>query len=356
MIIFSPGPSNISERVRRALLATDICHRDEEFTQLLAAVRERLLEVVGVAGDAHYAAVVLGGSGSVAIESIAAAARPFGKMLVVSNGPYGERAAAMARYHGVDVHEWKLEWGEEISPVALDTALVASGARTLYLVHHETATGRLNDLGALAAIGKSRGCIVLADTVSSIAGEIVDVAGWKLDAIVGSANKCIRGVPGVAFVVASRPFLDGAAAQRGAHYSNLAEHFAAEERGETPFTPPVQAMYAFHEALGETLTEGVAQRIAHYGALMQLAQQRLAAMGVAFLLPADAYGRTLISCVLPTGHSYESLHRAMKSQGYVIYAAQGALKPRAFRLGLIGHFGITELTGFLDALEAHLRT
>ena len=356
MIIFSPGPSNISERVRNALLAPDICHRDEEFTELLASVLRRVLEVAAVSTNSGYASVVLGGSGSVAIESIAAAARPAGKMLVVSNGPYGERAAAMARYHGGDVHEWKLGWGDEVLPERLDSELAASGAKTLYLVHHETATGRLNDLGALAAVGKARGCLVLADTVSSIAGEEVDIAGWQLDAVVGSANKCIRGVPGAAFVVASHAFLEVAARQRAAHYSNLGEHFAAEERGETPFTPPVQATYAFHEALGETLDEGVPHRIAHYGTLMRLMQQRLAAMSVKFLLPVEGYGRTLISCELPAGHSYDALHRAMKQQGFVIYAAQGALKPRAFRLGLIGHFGIAEVTAFLDALEAHLRS
>ena len=157
-------------------------------------------------------------------------------------------------------------------------------------------------------------------------------------------------------VVASHAFLEVAARQRAAHYSNLGEHFAAEERGETPFTPPVQATYAFHEALGETLDEGVPHRIAHYGTLMRLMQQRLAAMSVKFLLPVEGYGRTLISCELPAGHSYDALHRAMKQQGFVIYAAQGALKPRAFRLGLIGHFGIAEVTAFLDALEAHLRS
>lgn len=354
MIIFSPGPSNISERVRRALLATDICHRDEEFTALLAGVRARVLDVAGVAGNANYDAVVLGGSGSVAIESIAAAAKPLGKLLVVANGPYGERAAAMARYHGVDVHEWKLGWGDEVSADQLDGQLALSGAQALYLVHHETATGRLNDLQSLAAVGKARGTLVLADTVSSIAGEPLDVAGWSLDAVVGSANKCIRGVPGAAFVVASRTFLDGASAQRGAHYSNLATHLDAERRGETPFTPPVQVMYAFDEALRETLEEGVAARIAHFRTLMQLVQDRLPALGLNFLLPRDAYGHTLVSCELPAGYSYEQLHRAMKAKGFVIYAAQGALKTRAFRLGLIGHFGVAQVSDFLDALTTEL--
>ncbi len=354
MIIFSPGPSNISERVRRALLAPDICHRDSEFTDLLRGVRARILDVAGVAGTT-YQSIVYTGSGSVAIESVAAAAKPFGKMLVVSNGPYGERAAAMARYHGVDVHEWKLGWGDAIDLAALDGALAASGARTLYVVHHETATGRLNPLREIAARGKARGCMVVTDAVSSIAGETVEIASWGLDAVIGSANKCIRGTPGAAFVVVSAAFLEGAMRQRAAHYSNLAEHFVTESRGETPFTPAVQTLYAFHEALGETLDETVAARIVHYRELMQLLQGGLTRLGVRFLLPTEAYGSTLLSCALPAGFTFDRLHDALKPHGYVIYAAQGALKEHAFRLGLVGHFGAPEVRGFLEAFAEVVR-
>jgi 2-aminoethylphosphonate-pyruvate transaminase len=354
VIIFSPGPSNISERVRRALLAPDICHRDSEFTDLLRGVRARILEVAGVAGTA-YQSVVYTGSGSVAIESVAAATKPFGKMLVVSNGPYGERAAAMARYHGVDVHEWKLAWGEAIDLANLDAELAASGAHTLYVVHHETATGRLNALREIAARAKARGCMVVTDAVSSIAGETVDIAGWGLDAVIGSANKCIRGTPGAAFAVVSAAFLEGAMTQRGAHYSNLAEHFVTESRGETPFTPAVQTMYAFHEALGETLDEGVPARIVHYRDLMRLLRDGLTRLGVRFLLPVEAYGSTLVSCALPEGWSFDRLHDALKPRGYVIYAAQGALKASAFRLGIVGCFGAPEVRGFLEAFAEVVR-
>jgi 2-aminoethylphosphonate-pyruvate transaminase len=354
VIIFSPGPSNISERVRRALLAPDICHRDSEFTELLRGVRARILDVAGVARTT-YQSIVYTGSGSVAIESVAAAVKPFGKMLVISNGPYGERAAAMARYHGVDVHEWKLGWGDAIDPAKLDSELAASGARTLYVVHHETATGRLNPLREIAARGKARGCMVVTDAVSSIAGETVEIAAWGLDAVIGSANKCIRGTPGAAFVVVSAAFLEGAMRQRAAHYSNLAEHFVTESRGETPFTPAVQTLYAFHEALGETLDETVAARIVHYRELMQLLQSGLTRLGVRFLLPSEAYGSTLLSCALPAGFTFDRLHDALKPRGYVIYAAQGALKERAFRLGLVGHFGAPEVRGFLDAFAEVVR-
>ncbi|MBC8089956.1 MAG: alanine--glyoxylate aminotransferase family protein [Phycisphaerae bacterium] len=351
MILFSPGPSNISERVRNSLLAPDIGHREPEFGTLLTDVRQGIRQVVGLAPDAAYDVVLLGGSGSVAIESVVAAARPLGRMLVIANGPYGERAAAMARHHGTEVEEWCLAWGEEISLEILEAKLRQASYGAVYVVHHETATGRLNPLREIAGCAKAHNVLVLSDTVSSIVGEPIDIADWGLDAVIGSANKCIRGIPGAAFVITSRAFRAAANAQQTPHYSNLALHAFAQEAGEFPFTPPVHAMFALREALLETLDEGVAVRQLHYRTLMHRTMAALEALDLPMLLPRDAYGRTLVSCQLPAGWTYDALHDPLKRAGYCIYAAQGALKSSAFRLGIIGHFGSDAVDGLFREMR-----
>ena len=354
MIIFSPGPSNISDRVRRALLAPDVGHREAEFGVLLTQVRSRLREAVALSSSSTHSVVLLGGSGSVAIESIVAAARPLGRMLVIANGPYGERAAAMARHHGTDVYEWRLAWGEEIVLDTLDEKLNAGPYGAVYVVHHETATGRLNPLREIAASAKRHGALILADTVSSIVGEPINIEGWNLDAVIGSANKCLRGVPGAAFVVASAGFRRAAAEQRGQHYSNLDLHATAQEAGEFPFTPPLHPLFALNEALAETLDEGVLARQAHFGALMHQVLDGLDSLGIATLLPRAAYGHTLVAAHLPAGWSYDALHAPLKKAGYCIYAAQGALKASAFRIGVIGHFGADAVEGLLSEMKVVL--
>jgi 2-aminoethylphosphonate-pyruvate transaminase len=197
--------------------------------------------------------------------------------------------------------------------------------------------------------------MVLADTISSIVGEPVDIAGWQLDAVIGSANKCIRGVPGAAFVIASPEFRRTAAAQKAQHYSNLELHAAAQENGEFPFTPPVHAMFALREALAETLEEGVSARQAHYKDLSGRTLDGLERLGVATLLKRDAYGHTLIGAQLPKGWTYDALHGPLKAKGYCIYAAQGALKPTAFRIGLIGHFGPDAVDGLFREMRKLLK-
>jgi len=352
MILFSPGPSNISERVRRALLHPDIGHRESEFGVLLHDVREGIRRVSAV--PAAHEIVLLGGSGSVGIESVVAAAQPLGKLLVIANGPYGERAAAMARHHGTTTDEWRLPWGAEIPRDELDARLHAGGHAAVYVVHHETATGRLNPLGDIAAVAHRHHAQILADTISSIGGEVLDIGGWALDAVIGSANKCLRGVPGAAFIIASPRFAAAARAQRAAHYSNFAAHADGQLKGEFPFTPPLHAMFALREAIAETLEEGPAHRIAHYAALMAQLRAGLESLGLPPVIAAAHSGHTIALMRLPADRGYAPLHDALKAEGLVIYAAQGPLASTHFRVGLIGHYGGEAVERLLAALRRQL--
>jgi 2-aminoethylphosphonate-pyruvate transaminase len=354
MIIFSPGPANITESVRAAMNHPDICHRDTEFGTLLADIRRLLSELFLDSSDG-YRVAVLTGSGSAAIESVVAAARQAGRMLVVSNGSYGERAAAMGRYHGTDVVEHCLQWGEKIDAAAVARAADECEAGSVYLVHHETTTGRLNDLAELTQAARAGGDrMVLVDAVSSIAGESLPIPEMGLDAVIGSANKCIRGVPGASFVLTSRRFAAAAAHQAGPHYTNLATHLDKEDEGETPFTPGVPAMFAFRQALWELEAEGVAKRIAHFVALSERLQEGMLELGFRPLLDRAEYGHTLLSYRLPEGWRFRELHADLKRRGFVIYGAQGGFKEGCFRLGLVGSFGLDAVEGFLDAMRETL--
>ena len=90
MILLNPGPVNVSERVRRALLEPDICHRESEFSDLLAGIRQKLIQIFVPGGEAEYTAIVLTGSGTAAVEAALLSSLPQGKrVLVINNGVYG---------------------------------------------------------------------------------------------------------------------------------------------------------------------------------------------------------------------------------------------------------------------------
>lgn len=351
MLILSPGPANISDRVRNALTGPDIGHREVEFSDLLTESRKLLYQVCGVPDG--YACVVLSGSGTTAIESsITSLGHVTDGLLILSNGVYGERAAQIAEVFRVPFTLGKFEW---TAPLPLDRVrelIRTTRHDVVYLVYHETTTGVLNPLREIAGIAKEYDKWVLVDAISSIAGEVHDLVGWGIDLITGSANKCIRGVPGVSFVILSNQLLADCASRRRTSYSNdLLFTLAAEERGETPFTPPVQVFYAFREALRELIEEGVENRIAHYREIARTLRNGLSNIGMSFLMPRDYFSNTMTSINLPDNVSYAALHSSLKKLGYVIYKSQGYLSDRSFRIGTVGKIHKEEIIGFLETMR-----
>lgn len=355
MIIFSPGPANISERVRRSLLLPDISHRGAEFTGLLAEARSLVLKVC-LAGKNHKS-VIFGGSGTLAIESLISGLGGWDKkILVVSNGVYGERAAQIARLYGVGVEEIRLKWGDLPDLKEVDERLKQRNIGALYIVHHETTTGLLNPLREVTRLAKEKDKLVFVDGVSSIAGEELKVDSWGIDAITGSANKCIRGVAGISFVIASDKYINLiTSCKPKGYYANFLRHLSAQENGEPLFTPPVQVFYAFREALRELLDEGLQKRLNKYKAIVKLLRDGLRQMKLNFYLHESNMSNTMTAAYLPLGRNYNSLYKDCKNKGYVIYAGQGKLAKTIFRLGTVGKISQQDIRNFLKDLKAILR-
>ncbi|MFH1593992.1 MAG: alanine--glyoxylate aminotransferase family protein [Candidatus Omnitrophota bacterium] len=347
MVIFSPGPANISERVRRALLKPDISHRDTEFSDLLNGARANLMDILGVRDG--YESVFLGGSGTAAIESVIAAFGGYDKeILVVSNGIYGERAADIARVCNIKIEEMKCKWGSLPDLGHIRSKLRQARFGAVYIVHHETTTGLVNPLKEISLVAKKYKRLVLTDAISSIASENIDIKGWGIDVVIGSVNKCIRAVPGISFAVASKRFLKTIEdCTSHSFYTNLSRHLDTERGGQTPFTPPVQAFYAFDEALKELKSEGVHNRIKKYRDTTGYLRRGLKKLGMRFFLPGRLMSNTMTAVYMPKGKSYPWLHDEFKKRGFVIYASPGELKDTTFRLGTVGVISKKDINMFL---------
>jgi 2-aminoethylphosphonate-pyruvate transaminase len=169
---------------------------------------------------------------------------------------------------------------------------------------------------------------------------------------VGTAGKCIQGFPGVSFVLVRKGFVEKMRAYpKRSWYLHLTHYIDNEGRGTIPFTPAVQVYYAFDEALSELLEEGVTNRMQRYKKAATLIRERLAKLGVRTLLPPDRQSNTITAFHLPEGVSYQQLHDRLKAKGYVIYAGQGNLESRIFRVANMGALTEAQFTGFLDAFE-----
>jgi 2-aminoethylphosphonate-pyruvate transaminase len=351
-VLLNPGPVNVSPRVAQALLRGDLCHREREFSALQARIREWLCRAFAPGGE--YTAVLLTGSGTAALEAaVASSLNPRRKMLVIDNGVYGARIAQMASIHGFDVTELHFPWTSPPDLGQVDRALREDPTiEVVSLVHHETTTGLLNPVAAVGEIVRRHGRVLLVDSISGLGGEEIDVAAAGVDLCVGTANKCIQGLPGVSFVLVKNTAMERMQAlPPRTLYLHLPMLYAHQQRESTPFTPAIQPMYAFDEALQELLEERVPQRVARYRMAASLLREGFDSLGLKCLLPPDLRSNTITSLELPSGFTYEALHDALKARGYVIYAGQGELAARIFRVANMGHVTGQQFREFLTALQ-----
>lgn len=354
MMLLNPGPVNVSERVRQALLRSDICHRESEFTELLHGIQAKLLKAFVPGAESEYAAVVLTGSGTSAVESAMMSSIPHGKrMLIINNGVYGERLSQMVGLHRLGVSELKYEWTVRPDPERLKLALRQHPeVHGVAMVHHETTTGLLNPVKDIADVVDGQNRVFIVDAVSSLAGEAIDIAGSHIYMVAGTAGKCIQGFPGVSFVLVRKGFLERMRVYpKRSWYLHLTHYVDDHGQGTVPFTPAVQVYYAFDEALNELLEEGVQKRIQRYKKMAMLIRERMTKLGIKPVLTPDRLSNTITAYYLPEGLTYQSLHDRLKEQGYVIYAGQGNLENKIFRVANMGALTEAQFTSFLDAVE-----
>ncbi|KVE71018.1 2-aminoethylphosphonate aminotransferase [Burkholderia vietnamiensis] len=354
MLLLNPGPVTLSERVRRSLLQPDLCHRESEFFDLQDEARARLVAAYEL-DPAEWAAVLMTGSGTAAVESMIAALVPQdGKLLVIENGVYGERITQIATQYGIAHDVLKHEWMQAPDVAAIAARLDAGGYSHVAVIHHETTTGRLNDLGAIADVCRARGVRMLVDGVSSFGAEAIDFGGGVIDAVAATANKCLHGVPGAAFVIVRRSALTKAASRT--YYLDLGRLAKLQDQRNTPFTPSVHAYYALVEALREfDEAGGWRARHARYKALADQVQAGLAARGMPLVLPEGESSVVLRAYRLPQGVAYEALHDGLKARGFVIYAGQGGLSKELFRISTMGAIEAADVERLLEGFAALTR-
>lgn len=353
-ILLNPGPVSMTEKVHAALTAHDVCHREPEFKELIGRVRAKITAIYGTTG---YTPVLLGGSGTAAVETmLSVIPREGTTSLVVANGVYGERMAAMLKAQGKK-HEVvnAASWTSPMDLAAAEKAIASGQYEHVLAVHHETTTGRLNDLAALGALCKKHGVPLLVDAVSSFAGEPIDFEGWNIEAAAATANKCVHGAPGVSFVVVRDAALSKPSGATSV-YLDLMKHAADQAKGSTPFTLPTHVTFAFDAALDELAASGGwKQRHATYASRSLRVRNQLKELGVKLLLENEGvYGSTLTSWTLPAGKTYEALHARLKADGFVIYAGQGKFDGAIFRIAVMGDIGERDLDRLCQSLREAL--
>ncbi len=351
-LLLTPGPATISARVKRAMLH-DYASGDPRVIEAIGFTRRYLLNLCNGVGS--HTVVPFLGSGTSGVEATIGTFLPEnGKLLIHTNGVYGDRIVEIARHMRVNYASFRTAPYTPPTPEQFDQALAADPAIThVMVVHCETSTGILNPIEAIAAVCKRRGKGLLIDAVASFGAFALDAKRLAYDAVVCSANKGLQAPPGLAFVIAKRAALEESKGNARSLTMDLwDQHQHMERTGMFRFTPPVHLLLAMGEALREHQEEGgIEARQARFRASWKRLVDGMRQMGFRTLLEDSVASPIVATFHDPEdpNYSFQKLYDGMRRRGFVIFPGRLAAA-NTFRIACIGIVTEAEIGRALDAL------
>ncbi len=344
-----PGPTILPPEVREALGRPSIYHRGEDFAALLAECTEGLQILLGTARTP----VLLTSSGTGAVEAMVVnTLSPGDRALAVQGGKFGERIGQIAAAYGAEVTAFPVEHGQAAQPDEVARVLAEGGYRALLFVYNETSTGVQQPARELTRVAIEQGVLPLADCVSAIAGMPIRLDEWGLAGAAAGSQKALMLPPGLAVVALGEA---GLAASKGArmpkYYFDLPKALAAQEKGQTPYTPNVSLIVALQASLRLIFAEGVEAFQERHQRLARACRGAARAAGLNLLVADEQSASEVVTAVKsPAGLDSGLLVKAVAAKhGIVISGGQDALKGKVFR---IGHMGAAQLAELLRTWEA----
>ncbi len=354
--LLTPGPLTTSLATKRAMLR-DWGSRDTEFIAITRRIQDILLSIAGV--EASHVAVPVQGSGTFGVEAtLGTLIAPGQRTLVLENGAYGKRIVTILQRIRREVTV--LHWPEDhqVDPAALDAALRDDpGIGHVVVVHCETTTGILNDMVAVGRVTKAHKRRLIIDAMSAFGALPIDGEAVPFDALIASSNKCFEGVPGMAFALIDRQWLELAEGNAHSLSLDLYEQWRGlEANGQWRFTPPTHVLAAFDQALAEHQAEGgVAARHRRYSANRELLVQGMRDLGFKTLLADAVQAPIIVTFLMPADRRFDfpRFYDDLSQRGFIIYPGKLSIAD-SFRIGCIGALGQVEMQAAVAAVKATL--
>jgi len=352
-LLLTPGPLTTSASVKQAMVH-DWGARDAQFLRINRMVLDKIVELAS--GQGSHVTVPVQGSGTFAVEAMITSFVPkAGKLLVLINGAYGQRARRIAEIAGRAAAS--LEMPEDMPPdlPLLERMLAEDKAIThVFAVHCETTSGILNPIVEIAAIVARHRRRLLVDSMSAFGALPIDAHEIRYDALAASSNKCLEGVPGLGFVICRNEALEeceGNATTLVLDLFDQAEAFAST--GQYRYTPPIHVIVALGKAIEEHAAEGgVLGRGRRYRDNAKLLIDGMRAMGFRTLLPDRLQAPIIVTFHMPTDPKFvfQRFYDGLKDRGYVIYPGKLTVAD-SFRMGCIGRLYPEHMKGALAAVR-----
>jgi 2-aminoethylphosphonate-pyruvate transaminase len=358
-VLLNPGPSTTSDSVKYAQVVPDICPRETAFGNVLSWICRELAELAGPSGAC--VTTLFSGSGTAAVESMVSSVVGDGVLLIIDNGAYGRRMVEIATTYGIQHHVFPSDPFRVIDlsklEIVIDQISRSDRITHLAVVHHETTTGLLNDIGAVGKLCKRKGIEMIVDAVSSFAAVPIDMKAMNIGHMASTANKNLQGMAGVSFVVSLRTAMERLKTVRArSYYLDLYQQCQSLTcKQQARFTPPVQTLYALRQAILETKAETVAGRYSRYAQAWELLVDGLDRLGLRYPVPRSMQSRLVTTIEDPSdsGYRFEEMHDFLLERGFTIYPGKvGATS--TFRIATMGAITARDIERFVELLGRYL--
>jgi len=350
-----PGPTPIPDEILNVLSRQMINHRGPEFAELIRRMTDILKEIFQTKGDV----LILTGSGTGGMEAaIVNMLSPGDKVLVVSNGFFGERFADIAEIYGAQVERLRFEWGSAADPEAVRQALAKDpGVKAVLVTHNETSTGVTNDLAAISNVVKEFEKLLLVDAISGLGAIALPADAWGCDVVVTASQKGWMVPPGLAMVsVSEKAWQAQAEARMPKYYWDFAKAKQfLDEKGQTPWTPAISMFFALAAALELFQQEGLQNILARHERVGSKAREVVKSLGLS-LFPKDRCASNTVTAVkAPEGLDVKKLLGILREEHDVVLSGgQQRLEGKIFRIGHLGYVSEEDMDAVGQALRIAL--
>ena len=354
-----PGPTNVPDRILRALSRPTIDHRGPEFSRMILEILEGCQRIFQTSGPV----IVFPSSGTGAWEAaLVNTLSPGDKVLMLETGHFATLWRNKAARLGLEVDFVPGDWRHGVQPAVVEEKLAADfnhDIKSVMVVHNETSTGVTSNISIIrnAMDTAKHPALLMVDTISSLASIDYRHEKWGVDVTVGCSQKGLMLPPGLGFnAVSQKALAAGESAKLPRSYWDWGPMIEMNQKGFFPYTPTTNLLYGLQESIRLLEEEGLKNVFARHDRHAEATRRAVSAWGLEILC-ADpkAYSSSLTAVMMPDGHSADAFRKVVLDHfNMSLGNGLGKVADKVFRIGHLGDFNYLMLAGTLSGVEMGL--
>ena len=346
--LFIPGPTHVSDEILESFSTPQIGHRTPEISELISYIVKGIQKVLYTSNHIYLVSHPATGLWEMAIRNSVK-----NKVLHCVNGAFSKKWVKVSHEIGVEYDVLEYDWGNGIQAEDIEKKLNADNYDAVALVHNETSTGAMSDIGAIGEVLKKfPNTYLLVDAVSSMAGVKIDVDAIGVDFILSSTQKAWGLPAGFSIAAVSNRLIDRSKEIKNKGYIlNVETYEKYYSKNQTPYTPSIPHLFGFKKVLDIIFEEGLEIRWQRHKEMAKLVRNWALSMGQSLYAEKSCLSDTVTSINNDINWDINAINDRLLNKGFRMDRGYGDLKGKVFRIPHMGNIYSEDLLEYLNVFE-----